>query len=102
MCRLAVLLVLAGVGCGASMHGRVEADVVFARYSSLSRSSEVARRALPPIAYHRLEQDLAAKNERLAEQAIDLAKEKFDIYVPPGPPPPDGYGLLVYIAPWSE
>lgn len=101
-CRLAVLLLLAGVGCGASMHGRAEADVVFARYSSLSRSSEVARRALPPIAYHRIEEDLAARNQRLAEQAIDLAKEKFDIYVPSEPPPPGGYGLVVYIAPWSE
>lgn len=101
MSRLAVLL-LALAGCGASMHGRVETDVVFAHYSSLSRSSEVARRALPPIAYHRVEQELAAKNQQLAEQAIDLAKEKFDIYVPPEPPPPGGYGLVVYIAPWSE
>lgn len=88
--------------CGATIHGRVEPDVVFTKYSSLSRPSEVSRRVLPPVAFHRTEEELAARNQRLADQAIDLVKEKFDIYVPPEPPPPGGYGLLVYIAPWDE
>jgi hypothetical protein len=99
-CLVAALFALGA--CGAAMHGRAEPDVVFTKYSSLSRPGEVARRALPPIAYRRIEEDLAAKRQRLADQAIDLANEKFDLYVPSAQPPPGGYGLLVYVAPWGE
>jgi pimeloyl-ACP methyl ester carboxylesterase len=88
-------------GC-ALILGRLEPDVVFTRYSSLSRSEEVARRTLPPITYHRIQQTLAAKQLALDEQSIDLAKEKFDIYVPRDGPPPEGYGLIVFVAPWPE
>jgi dienelactone hydrolase len=94
--------VLLAFGACATSHGRMEGDVAFTRYSPLSRSIEVARRTLPPLAYRHIEQKLAAEHEQLAEQAIDLANEKFDLYVPPGPPPPAGYGLLVYIAPSSR
>src|SRR5262245_26513632 len=83
----------------ATSYGRTESDVVFARYSPLSRNVEIARRALPPLTYRRFEQTLAAKRIALSEQAIDLAKEKFDVYVPGGPPPAAGYGLLVFISP---
>ena len=99
-CLVAVLLALGA--CGATSHGRAETDVVFAKYSSLSQPSEVARRTLPPIAFRRLQEDLAARNQRLADQAIDLAKEKFDIYVPSVQPPPPGFGVLVYVAPWAK
>jgi pimeloyl-ACP methyl ester carboxylesterase len=108
MARVAVLLVaLGGLGLGAcaGSRGRAEHDVVFTRYSPLSRNAEVARRVLPPITYRRIQQALAARKHELAEQTIELASEKFDIYIPgiPGdPPPPGGYGLLVFIAPWSE
>jgi pimeloyl-ACP methyl ester carboxylesterase len=77
-------------------------DVVFTRYSPLSRSTEVARRALPPVIYRRMTQALADAKQQLAGQAIDLAKEKFDIYVPSGAPPPAGFGLLVFVAPSSR
>src|SRR5690242_20651039 len=99
-CLVAMLFALGA--CGATIHGRPQTDVVFTKYSSLSRPSEVARRSLPPVAYRRIEEDLAARNQRLADQAVDLAKEKFDIYVPSEQPPPGGYGLLVYVAPWGE
>jgi pimeloyl-ACP methyl ester carboxylesterase len=89
------------LGACASSYGRMETDLVFTRYSPLARSAEVARRTLPPVAYHRIEQELAGTHEQLAEQAIDLAGEKFDIYVPYGAPPAAGYALLVYIAPAS-
>ena len=69
--------------------------VVFARYSPLSRNAEIARRVLPPLTHRRL------AGARLAEQAIDLGREKFDLYVPPGAPPAAGYGLVVFVAPWS-
>src|SRR5262249_48915941 len=38
----------------------------------------------------------------LQEQSIDLSKEKFAVYVPSGPAPKNGYGLLVFIPPWPE
>jgi dienelactone hydrolase len=96
----AVLLLLAASAC-ATASGRIQNDVVFTRYSPLSRPHEVARRILPPLACHRLERDLAAQHQVLADQGIDLASEKFDVFVPSSPPPPAGYGLVVYIAPSS-
>jgi pimeloyl-ACP methyl ester carboxylesterase len=88
----ALLLVMLGA-CAA---GRQESNVVFTRYSPLSRNVEIARRALPPVTYRRIQ---AAQ---LAEQAIDLAKERFDLYVPSGAPPAAGYGLVVFVAPWPD
>jgi pimeloyl-ACP methyl ester carboxylesterase len=93
-----LLLVL---GACASSYGRMQSDVVFTRYSPLSRSIEIARRALSPLVYRRMTQALAEAKQRLADQAIDLAKEKFDMYVPSGAPPPAGFGLVVFVAPSS-
>jgi len=36
------------------------------------------------------------------EQPIDLAQEKFTVYVPAVAPPKSGYGLLVFVSPWPE
>lgn len=94
--RAKILVLLAAC---ATSYGRSENDVVFARYSPLSRNAEIARRALPPLTYQRFQQTLAGRGLTLSEQAIDLANERFDLYVPPGPPPARGYGLLVYISP---
>lgn len=74
-------------------------DVAFAQYTPLSRSAEIARRALPPLVVLRLAHPLAADAR---EQPVDLANERFTLYVPAGPPPKDGYGLLVFVAPWAE
>lgn len=101
MLRAAALLLLL-LGACATSRGRLEADVVFTRYSRLSRTAEVARRALPPLTYRRIQASVAAGKHRLTEQAIDLSRERFDIYVPGEAPPPAGYGLVVFIAPWSE
>jgi predicted esterase len=76
-----------------------ESDVVFTRYSPLSRNAEIARRALPPLTYQRFQQALATQGLRLSEQAIDLAKERFELYVPSGPPPARGYAVLVFVSP---
>lgn len=94
--RAAALVVLAAC---ATSYGRGESDVVFTRYSPLSRNAEIARRALPPLTYQRFQQTLATQGLRLQDQAIDLAKERFDLYVPPGPPSARGYGLLVFVSP---
>lgn len=100
MFRVAALLLLV-LGACASSHGQRQNDVVFTRYSPLSRSTEVARRALPPLVYHRMTRALAEAKQQLVDQAIDLTKEKFDIYIPSAAPPAAGFGLLVYVAPSS-
>ena len=93
MSRAAAVLLVLVSGCALS-HGRVESDVVFTQYSPLSRNAEIARRALPPLTYRRIVEALAAKHDALAEQTIDLAREKFDLYIPDGAPPAAGYGLI--------
>jgi predicted esterase len=73
-------------------------DVTFGDYAAAATSSELARRLLTPLAFERIKPRLAnAKAEPL-----DLANERFVVYVPEGPPPPSGYGLLVFIPPWPE
>jgi len=77
----------------------VQHDVVFAEYSPLSGSLEVARRVLTPLNFARLEREAARKNVKLRDYPIDLANEKFALFVP-AQAPPQGYSLLVFIAPW--
>jgi len=72
------------------------------RYSSLSRNEEIARRTLSPLTQRRGQQMLAATRQAFRDQPIDLTKERFTVYVPGGPPAKEGFGLLVFIAPWSE
>jgi hypothetical protein len=85
-----------------SSDGGQAGDVVFTQYSPLSRSAEILRRTLPPLTFRRGQQALSARGQALAEQPLDLAQEKFAVYVPPGASPKNGYGLLVFIAPWRD
>ncbi len=96
--------VLAGCAPGAGVHrppGSQE-DVTFSTYSPLASDDELARRALTPLTYDAVERRLSATGTVLRENAIDLSKERFSVYVPGGAPPPRGWGLLVYVPPWSE
>src|SRR5262245_49699056 len=88
--------------CATTGTGTLEKNVVFDRYTPLSKSVEIARRTLPPLTFLAVEHKLLADKEKLSEQPIDLSKEKFSVYVPPGPPPAAGYGLLVFIPPWND
>ncbi len=74
---------------------------VFTRYTPLSRAAEIARRTLTPLTVLRAERAIEARGQALVEQQIDLAQERFSLYVPAGAPPERGYGLLVFVAPWS-
>jgi hypothetical protein len=74
-------------------------NVVFADYPEFSRSREVARRTLSPLAS--LEIMRAAAKSGLRAQAIDLQQETFSVYVP-RKRPPLGYGVLVFVPPWED
>lgn len=103
--RTAAIVLLIGLAACATTgyggSGVLHEDVVFTRYTPLARSVEIARRTLPPLTFARVEQQLLADKHKLSDQAIDLKKEKFSIYVPGAAPPPKGYGLLVWIPPWT-
>ncbi len=89
-------------GCAHAPRGRVEKDVVFTTYSPLSRNEEILRRIVTPLGFHQGQQLLAARGQALGDQPIDLSRERFTLYVPAGTPPPGGYGLFVFIAPWAQ
>ncbi len=98
------LFLITSAGCarrGAALSGEEgpQHEEVFTIYSPLSRNAEILRRTLPPLTFRRGQQALADRGQALAEQSIDLAKETFAVYVPPGPPPKNGYGLLVFVSP---
>jgi hypothetical protein len=78
----------------------VQHDVVFTEYSPLSGSLELARRMLSPLTFAQLEREAKRKNVKLHEQPVDLANERFALFVP-AQAPPEGYALLVFIAPWQ-
>lgn len=80
----------------------LQQNVDFNDYSPLSSSMELARRLMTPLALQRLQQMLAAKNEAMRAQSIDLSQEKFVVYVPTDTPPKNGYGLLVFVPPWPQ
>ena len=75
-------------------------EVTFTDYSPLSSNAEMARRLWSPLKNARLQKILAG-GAKLRDQAIDLAREKFVLYVP-SRMPASGYGLIVFVAPWNE
>jgi pimeloyl-ACP methyl ester carboxylesterase len=79
----------------------LQQDVVFSDYSPLSSNTEMARRLLSPLTAAQIPQNLARTGSTLREQPIDLAEEKFVVYVP-AQKPAGGYGLLVFVPPWQE
>jgi len=86
------------VGHASAADSGLTQNVTFTDYSPLSRSSELARRFFTPLSY----QSIAKHFEGVGAQPVDLAQEKFVVYVPEGEPPRDGYGLLVFIPPWPQ
>ncbi|QNK03132.1 hypothetical protein [Dyella telluris] len=76
-------------------------DAVFSQYAIVASSAELARRLVTPLNAWRLHQRVAATGSRIAEQPVDLAHERFALYVPAAAPP-DGYALLVFVPPWNE
>jgi hypothetical protein len=81
--------------------GETLRDVVFADYSERSSSAELARRMLSPLAALQLQRQAARTGSQMLGQSIDLAREKFIVYVP-SPRPARGYALLVFVPPWED
>jgi hypothetical protein len=77
----------------------LQRNVIFSDYSPLSGSVELAHRTLSPLA--NVEIARATKNAALRPQPIDLAEERFSVYVP-AQRPSRGYALMVFIPPWQD
>lgn len=93
-CGLA-LLALLSFACHAGAGSL--ANLQFTTYSPLSSDLEMARRLLSPLTAARVPRLQAG----LSTQTINLSEERFMVYVP-SQVPADGYGLLVFVPPWSE
>lgn len=76
-------------------------DAVFTEYTPLSANSELIRRMLSPLAAAQIPAVQARTGLRLSEQPVDLAREKFVLYVPQHAPE-KGYGLLVFVPPSDD
>jgi hypothetical protein len=79
----------------------LQTDGIFNDYSPLSANEELLRRLLSPLARAQIEESLTRSGEKLVPQSIDLAAERFVLYVP-AVAPPHGYGLLVFVPPWQD
>lgn len=96
---LACFALAGGLASGLAETGGSLSDVTFATYSPLASNVELARRLLSPLKNVQL-QKLLAGGARLRDQPVDLAQEKFALYVPPHEPAA-GYGLIVFVSPWD-
>lgn len=75
--------------------------MVFSDYSPLSSGAELQHRLLSPLNSDQVSKRLSHSAVELRNQSIDLAQEKFTVFVPPHSPA-QGYGLLVFIPPWEN
>jgi pimeloyl-ACP methyl ester carboxylesterase len=101
LCGLGMLLLAHAPLRAAPAEGRVLADVVFSHYGGASSNRELVRRLLSPATAARLERQLADGGKTLEGQPVDLAAERFIVYVPPEVPA-RGYALLVFVPPWQQ
>jgi hypothetical protein len=78
-----------------------QSNVMFTEYSSLSSVAEIVRRMLSPLEARRVTQAAMHSGKSLQGQPLDLAKERFTVYVP-REAPPEGYSLLVFVSPYDD
>jgi len=89
----AALLVSLLLGAAAPLAPGLHASVVLDRVSPLSSTAEVVRRTFSPLTAQRMTGGASP-----AGQPIQIAQERFLIYVPTHRPP-QGYALLVFVPP---
>ena len=110
MARIHILAVAAmGLAWGASAAGQetppivpgLREEVTFALYPPLARNSELLSRVLSPLTLAGIKREFSSSGKSLSETSVDLAAEKFLVYVP-ATRPPQGYRLMVFVPPWQK
>lgn len=86
----------------AQMAAGLQKHVIFDTYSPLARDTEMIDRLFHPLLAEHVRGELASAGPAVREQSIDLAQERFTLYVPTGDVPVNGYGLLVFVMPWDQ
>jgi predicted esterase len=76
-------------------------DLTFSEYPPEASGGEIVQRLLTPLAAAQIERTLRASHQELRGASLELAAERFTVFVP-AHPPPAGYALLVFIPPWPE
>lgn len=76
-------------------------DQISTHYSPLAHSDELSPRVVSPTEWDRLQRFQAERGVKLKAQTVDLAAERFDLYVP-ATMPEAGYAVLVFIPPAPE
>jgi hypothetical protein len=97
----ALLFIPVAVSPDAIAVGQTFRDVVFTEYGVHSSNSELVRRSLSRLAAARLERELARSGGTMKGQPVNLAEERFVVYVP-SQHPALGYGLMVFVPPWQD
>jgi len=103
------LLGLAAIGClAAGLAAAAEdavpglrQDVTFSSYPPLARNSQILGRVFTPLTLAGIKREFARDGKSIGETSVDLAAEKFLVYVPPTRPP-QGYRLMVFVPPWQK
>jgi predicted esterase len=95
-----VVLLVAGP-CTAQPSPGLHADVTLSDYPPSASGQEIVRRLLTPLAAAQVERTLRASHQELPAASLDLATERFTVFVP-AHQPHAGYALLVFIAPWPQ
>jgi predicted esterase len=76
-------------------------ELIFSDYPPEASAAEIVHRLLTPLAAAQVERTLEASHQELRAAALDLASERFTVFVP-ALEPAAGYALLVFIPPWPR
>src|SRR5690606_13199934 len=85
------------LACGAG--AAAGEGTAFTEPAPLATATELARRTQTPVTFDRLQRYRASGAVRVDEQPIELAAERFDVYLPAAPAADGRFGLLVWISP---
>lgn len=98
----ALCLAVRPVPAGAASAGGVTPhETTFQQYSVFSSNAMLVRRLFSPLTAQKIEREAASSGKTLAGQPVDLAKERFLVYVP-AEPGTHRYALLVFVPPWQD
>jgi pimeloyl-ACP methyl ester carboxylesterase len=98
MLRRWLLLFTLAAAAPAAAAGQLLEDQVFDRYSPLAAADEFSRRVFSPTTFDRLRRFQRHIGRKPIEQTVNLADERYDMFVP-DTRPEVGYGLLVFVSP---
>jgi dienelactone hydrolase len=74
----------------------------FEGYSPLARTTTLFERMMSPLWAQQALDAYAAKRQTPPDYTLDLAAERYALYVPQGAPGEHGYGLVVFVPPWPQ